>query len=148
MSQRLAKSSKSTAALPADYAPLLADIKARVQSARVKAGLAANRELLALYWDIGRLILVRQRREGWGAKVIDRLSHDLAHEFPDMKGFSPRNLLFMRAFADEYADETIVKQLVSLLPWGHVVWRRPIVQAALAQMLRATMSAFTELRPN
>jgi hypothetical protein len=64
MSRRLAKDSKSTAALPADYAPLLADIKARVQAARVKAGLAANRELLALYWHIGRLILNRQRRLG------------------------------------------------------------------------------------
>ena len=77
MSQRQAKPAKSTAALPADYAPLLADIKARVQSARIKAGLAANRELLALYWDIGRLILDRQQREGWGAKVIDRLAVDL-----------------------------------------------------------------------
>jgi hypothetical protein len=77
MSQRPAKASQPAAALPADYAPLLADIKARVQSARIKAGLAANRELLALYWDIGRLILDRQRREGWGAKVIDRLAVDL-----------------------------------------------------------------------
>jgi len=68
MSQRLSKSSNFAAALPADYAPLLADIKARVQSARLRAGLAANRELLALYWDIGRLILDRQRQEGWGAK--------------------------------------------------------------------------------
>ena len=61
-----AKPAKSTAGLPPDYAPLLADIKARVQSARIKAGLAANRELLALYWDIGRLILDRQRREAHG----------------------------------------------------------------------------------
>ena len=61
---------------------MLADIKARVQSAHLKAGLAANRELLALYWDIGRLILDRQRREGWGAKVIDRLALDLQRAFP------------------------------------------------------------------
>ena len=74
MSKRSAKPAKPTAELPTDYATLLADIKARVQSARIKAGLAANRELLALYWDIGRLILVRQRREGWGAKVIDRVA--------------------------------------------------------------------------
>jgi hypothetical protein len=66
MTKRLPKSSKSVALLPTDYAPLLAEIKARVQSARIKAGLAANRELLALYWDIGRLILDRQRKEGWG----------------------------------------------------------------------------------
>ena len=62
MTKRTQKSSKAVATLPADYAPLLADIKARVQVTRVKAGLAANRELLALYWDIGRLILDRQRR--------------------------------------------------------------------------------------
>jgi predicted nuclease of restriction endonuclease-like (RecB) superfamily len=98
------------------------DIKARVRAAQLKAGLAVNRELVLLYWHIGREILARQKQEGWGAKVIDRLSRDLAHEFPDMRGFSPRNLLFMRAFADGYADETIVKQLVSLLPWGHDVW--------------------------
>jgi hypothetical protein len=55
-------------------------------------------------------------------KVIDRLSRGLAHEFPDRRGFSPRNLLFMRVFADGYADETIVKQLVSLSPWDHDVW--------------------------
>ena len=109
------------AQLPSGYAALLKDIKARVRTAQLKAGLAVNRELVLLYWHIGREILARQKQEGWGAKVIDRLSRDLAHEFPEMKGFSPRNLLFMRAFADGYADETIVKQLVSLLPWGHVV---------------------------
>ena len=107
--------------MPSGYAALLKDIKARVRAAQLKAGLAVNRELVLLYWYIGREILARQKQEGWGAKVIDRLSRDLAHEFPDMKGLSPRNLLFMRAFADGYADETIVKQLVSLLPWGHVV---------------------------
>jgi len=82
MSQRHAKPANPTAPLPAAFAPLLADIKARVQSACLKAGLAANRELLALYWDIGRLILDRQRREGWGAKVIDRLALDLQRAFP------------------------------------------------------------------
>jgi predicted nuclease of restriction endonuclease-like (RecB) superfamily len=112
---------QALAQLPSGYAALLEDIKARVRAAQLKAGLAVNRELVLLYWHIGREILARQEREGWGAKVIDRLSRDLSHEFPDMRGFSPRNLLFMRAFAAGYADETIVKQLVSLLPWGHVV---------------------------
>jgi predicted nuclease of restriction endonuclease-like (RecB) superfamily len=112
---------QALAQLPSGYAALLNDIKARVRAAQLKAGLAVNRELVLLYWHIGREILARQKQEGWGAKVIDRLSRDLTHEFPDMKGFSPRNLLFMRAFADGYADETIVKQLVSLLPWGHIV---------------------------
>ena len=112
---------QAAAQLPSGYAALLEDIKARVRAAQLKAGLAVNRELVLLYWHIGREILARQEREGWGAKVIDRLSRDLSREFPDMRGFSPRNLLFMRAFADGYADETIVKQLVSLLPSGHVV---------------------------
>ena len=107
--------------MPSGYAALFKDIKARVRAAQLKAGLAVNSDLVLLYWHIGREILARQKQEGWGAKVLDRLSRDLAHEFPDMKGFSPRNLLFMRGFADGYAGETIVKQLVSLLPWGHVV---------------------------
>ena len=110
MSKRLEKASKSTATLPSDYAPLLADIKARVQTARIKAGLAANRELLALYWDIGRLILDRQKREGWGAKVIDRLAADLQREFPGQQGFSPRNLKYMRAFAEAWPETVIVQQ--------------------------------------
>ena len=109
------KSSKSAAALPADYAPLLAEIKMRVQTARVKAGLAANRELLALYWDIGRLILDRQQREGWGAKVIDRLSQDLQREFPGQQGFSPRNLKYMRAFAGAWPETAIVQPPVAKL---------------------------------
>ncbi len=71
MTKRLPKSSKPAATLPADYARLLAEIRWRVQSARIRAGLAANRELLLLYWDIGRLILARQSEAGWGARVLD-----------------------------------------------------------------------------
>lgn len=115
MSKRAAKPAKP-AALPADYAPLLADIKARVQAARTKAALAANRELLALYWDIGRLILARQKHEGWGAKVIDRLAQDLQQEFPGQQGFSRANLLFMRAFAAAWSEAPIVLQPVRQLP--------------------------------
>jgi predicted nuclease of restriction endonuclease-like (RecB) superfamily len=103
------------------YNSFLQDLKLRIRAARTRAALAANRELVLLYWQIGRDILERQEREGWGAKIIDRLARDLRTEFPDMKGFSPRNMLFMRAFAEAYTDETIVKQLVSQLPWGHVV---------------------------
>ncbi len=117
MTQRPKKTSKPAAALPADYAPLLADIKARVQTARIKAGLAANRELLALYWDIGRLILDRQKREGWGAKVIERLSADLQREFPGQQGFSSRNINYIRAFVEAWtgADRPIVQQPVAQL---------------------------------
>lgn len=108
MMKRIRKTSYATAAFPPDYAPLLADIKARVRVARVKAGLAANLELLGLYWDIGRLILDRQRQEGWGAKVIDRLSTDLQNEFPGQQGFSPRNLKYMRAFAEAWPETIAV----------------------------------------
>ena len=83
--------------------------------------MAANSVMVLLYWDIGRLVLDRQKREGWGAKVIDRLSADLREAYPDMKGFSSRNLLFMRNFAESYPDAQKVKQLVSQLPWGHLI---------------------------
>jgi predicted nuclease of restriction endonuclease-like (RecB) superfamily len=132
MTKRLPKSSKSVAVLPTDYAPLLAEIKARVQSARIKAGLAANRELLALYWDIGRLILDRQRKEGWGAKVIDRLSIDLQREFPGQQGFSPRNLKYMRAFAEAWPETVIVHQPAAQLGEPQKS-KSAIVQASLAQ---------------
>jgi predicted nuclease of restriction endonuclease-like (RecB) superfamily len=107
--------------LPKDYAAVLAEIKDRVRQERLRVVLAANSAMVLLYWDIGRVILDRQAREGWGARVIDRLAEDLQAAFPEMRGFSPRNLLFMRAFADEYRERQKVKQLVSQLPWGHVV---------------------------
>jgi predicted nuclease of restriction endonuclease-like (RecB) superfamily len=82
---------------------------------------AVNRELILLYWQIGRDILARQAEQGWGAKVIDRLSHDLRTAFPEMKGFSPRNLKYMRAFAAEWDDAAIVQELLAQLPWYHLV---------------------------
>jgi predicted nuclease of restriction endonuclease-like (RecB) superfamily len=113
MSERPQKPATPKTRLPTDYATLLADIKARVQTARIKAGLAANRELLALYWQVGRLILDRQRKEGWGAKVIDRLSADLQREFPGQQGFSPRNLKYMRAFAEAWPESAIVQRSIA-----------------------------------
>ncbi|GMV42204.1 MAG: hypothetical protein AMXMBFR64_39200 [Myxococcales bacterium] len=86
----------------AEYAALLVAVKDRIANARVRAALAANRELLRLYWDIGQLIDERQRREGWGAAVIPRLAADLAREVPDAKGFSERNLKRMVQFFDAY----------------------------------------------
>jgi predicted nuclease of restriction endonuclease-like (RecB) superfamily len=81
--------------------------------------LAVNRELVLLYWQIGRDILDRQAEQGWGAKVIDRLAHDLRSAFPQMKGFSPRNLKYMRTFAHTWTDVEFVQQAVAQLPWGH-----------------------------
>jgi predicted nuclease of restriction endonuclease-like (RecB) superfamily len=103
------------------YQSLLADLKQRIQEAQVRAGLAVNRELVLLYWSIGREILARQQAQGWGAKVIDSLAHDLRREFPEMQGLSSRNLKYMRAFAEAWPEEAIVQQLVAQIPWGHNV---------------------------
>lgn len=105
--------------LPADYAAWLAELKTRIHTAQLRATLAVNRELVLLYWQIGRDILARQGREGWGAKVIERLAQDLRNAFPTMKGFSRANLMYMRAFAEAWPDAEIVQQAVGQLPWGH-----------------------------
>lgn len=107
--------------LPSGYGEVVRELKSRIQQARLRTVLAANAAMIQLYWDMGQTILDRQAREGWGAKVVDRLSADLREAFPDMSGLSPRNLLFMRGFAEAYPDAEIVKQLVSRLPWGHIV---------------------------
>ena len=109
----------SKAELPADYATLLADLKQRISNERLRVVLSANAAMVLLYWDIGQVILKRQAKEGWGAKVIDRLSSDLREAFPDMKGLSPRNLKYMRAFAEAWPDRVIVQQLAAQLPWFH-----------------------------
>ena len=111
----------NTLHLPTDYQATLANLKQRIANERLRVTLSANAAMVLLYWDIGQAILDRQRQQGWGAKVIDRLSHDLNQEFPDMNGLSPRNLLFMRSFAEAYPDQLIVKQLVSQIPWGHII---------------------------
>lgn len=104
---------------PAGYAAWLTELKARIQTAQQRAALVVNHELMSLYWQIGRDILARQAEQGWGAKVIDRLAHDLRTAFPQMKGFSRANLMYMRAFAQAWGDAEIVQQLVGRLPWGH-----------------------------
>lgn len=101
------------------YNDFLRDLKARIRTAQVKAALAVNRELVLLYWQIGKDILVRQQERGWGAKVIERLSHDLRLAFPEMKGFSRTNLLYMRAFAEAYPDQAFVQQAAGQIPWFH-----------------------------
>ena len=114
---------------PAGYADWLAELKTRIHSAQQRATLAVNRELVLLYWQIGRDILVRQAEQGWGAKVIDRLAHDLRTAFPTMKGFSPRNLKYMRAFAEAWPDTEFVQAVLAQLPWYH--------QLALLDKLRS-----------
>lgn len=104
---------------PSDYAATLAAAKAAIQAARTRAVLAVSSEMIRLYWDLGRMILDRQRSEGWGTKVIDRLSSDLRGEFPEMTGLSPRNLRYMRTCAAAWTDRAIVQQVAAQLPWGH-----------------------------
>lgn len=101
------------------YTELLEDLKSRIRSSQIRAGLAVNSELVLLYWEIGRRILDRQKTYGWGAKVVERLAHDLRRAFPEMKGFSRANLLYMRAFADAYPDSSIVQQAAGRIPWFH-----------------------------
>ena len=107
------------APLPPDYADWLAELKTRIHNAQQRATLAVNRELVLLYWQIGQDILARQARQGWGAKVIERLAQDLRAAFPDMKGFSPRNLKYMRAFAEAWPDAEFVQAVLAQLPWYH-----------------------------
>lgn len=119
-----------TEPLTADsYRHLLADLKRRIQTAQLRASLLVNRELVLLYWQIGTEILERQERERWGAKVIDRLAADLKRAFPEMKGFSPRNLKYMRAFAEAWRDKEFVQQLVARIPWGHNVRLLDVVKS-------------------
>jgi predicted nuclease of restriction endonuclease-like (RecB) superfamily len=105
--------------LPAGYPELLEDLKRTVAGARWHAQRAVNTELLRLYWRLGRAILSRQQAEGWGTRVIDRLAADLRAAFPEMRGLSQRNLVYMRTFAAAFRGE-ITQQPVARLPWGHV----------------------------
>ena len=107
---------KRKMSLPADYPTVIAQLKQRVREAQLKAARTVNRELIALYWDIGNAILRAQQHEGWGTKVVSRLADDMRRAFPEMSGFSRANLLYMRAFANAWVDDTIVQQPVGLLP--------------------------------
>lgn len=102
-----------------DYTAFLEQIKARVATSRYQAALAVNREMLHLYHHIGTEIIRSQKAHGWGSGITTQLSKDLKAEFPDMKGFSPQNLKYMRRFAEEYASDEIGQQTVDQLPWGH-----------------------------
>jgi len=119
--------------IPDGYPELLEDVKRRVSEARIRATLSVNRELITLYWGIGRLIVYRQKEEGWGKSVIERLSHDLKEAFPDARGFSASNIWRMRVFYLAYPSsenlaqparemqEGVLLQGVADIPWGHNV---------------------------
>ena len=104
---------------PSGYSEWLKELKNRISQAQQRATLSVNKELIMLYWQIGNDILSRQSVQGWGAKIIERLANDLRKNFPDMKGFSSRNLKYMRSFAEAWPEKQIVQQAVAQLPWGH-----------------------------
>ena len=111
----------TTDLIPSDYSTWLESVKSRIQSARSRAALAVNAELIQLYHSIGSDILERQTCHGWGSKVIARVAADLKAAFPDMKGFSTRNVKYMRYFAENCPDGQFGQQAAAQLPWFHIV---------------------------
>jgi len=107
-------------ALPDSYSEVLERLKLAVLAAQQRATRVVNTELLRLYWQLGNAVLERQREEGWGARIIDRLAADLRAEFPDMRGFSRSNIKYMRQMAAAWSEEAIGQQPVGRFPWGHV----------------------------
>lgn len=105
--------------LPADYPQFLTTLKVQIRATQVRAALAVNAELVHLYWRIGHSILDQEQQRGWGGKVIDQLAQDLRREFPELTGFSVRNLKYMRAFAKAWPETEFVQQVAAQIPWFH-----------------------------
>lgn len=103
------------------YIIFLKNLKEQVLEKRFKASLTVNKEMIQLYHLIGREITQNQKEHGWGAKIIDQISKDLKSSFPDISGFSPQNLKYMKRFSDEYTVDEIGQQAVDQLPWGHII---------------------------
>jgi len=103
--------------MPKNYQSFFKDLKTQIKQERLKAVLSANSAMIIMYWNIGKAILDRQHNEGWGTKVIDRMSFDLKESFPDMTGFSPRDLKYMRKFAESWVDFEIMQRTVAQIPW-------------------------------
>ncbi len=116
MKKVISKKQKSSAL--SDYAKFLEQIKTDIQQTQLKAALSVTQELILLYWRIGKELSTKIKVEKWGTKVIDSLAKDLAKEFPGIAGFSPRNMRYMRAFAENYVDANFATA-VAKLPWGH-----------------------------
>jgi len=129
------------APVPDEYSRWLANLKAEIQGARTRAVLSINQELVRLYHRIGKDILERQAREGWGAKVIERLSRDLREAFPEMRGLSSSNLKYMRFFAESCPERQIGQQAADQLPWFHIVTLLTQVSEAPEREWYATQTA-------
>jgi predicted nuclease of restriction endonuclease-like (RecB) superfamily len=107
--------------LDKNYLSFLTELKNKIRNKQVKAVLAVNKEVIALYWYIGKQILEKQNEAKWGSKLLEQLSTDLRNEFKGMCGFSIRNLIYMRNFANFYPESSIMQQAVAQLPWGHII---------------------------
>ena len=131
MVTRIIKNSSRTKIEPSEYANLLKELKEKIATCQLKAALAVNKELIKLYWELGREIVTRQKKETWGTKILETIAKDLQKYFPGIKGFSRSNIFRMRAFYLTYAKVAQpVRQLeklpVFLIPWGHniVIFQR------------------------
>ena len=106
--------------LDQNYKHFVIDIKTRLQTAQIRAALAANSELVKFYWELGADLIEKQKNHQWGSKFLEQFSHDMRQAFPEMQGFSVRNLQRMKQFATLYNMTSITTQAVSQLPWGHI----------------------------
>ena len=125
----------------AEYPVWLESLKKKIQVARARAALTVNAELIHLYHKIGLDIINRQQVHHWGDKIIQRLAADLKTAFPDMKGFSERNLKYMRYFAEQCPSGQIGQQPAAQLPWFHIVTILTKAQAADREWYAARAAA-------
>jgi len=103
-----------------EYIEWFIELKSKIQSTQIKATLSANKEMILLYWEFGKELFEKQEKKGWGNAVVDSLEKDLRKEFPNLKGFSRRNLFYMKSFYAFYQmDFKKVQQFVAQIPWGH-----------------------------
>jgi predicted nuclease of restriction endonuclease-like (RecB) superfamily len=147
MGLNMKKKTNSALTIAPEYRRFIEDLKARVISARICAARAVNSELILLYWDIGRVVVEKQRVLGWGESVIDRVSADLQEAFPDTTGFSPRNLRDMKRFYLAYADEAIWRQLVAKLAVRAEADDGEIWRQAVAKLQKRDAGTFTGFLP-
>jgi predicted nuclease of restriction endonuclease-like (RecB) superfamily len=116
--ESMMKTNKKEIVDPRSYDMFLEHIKKDIQDSQLRAAVSINKELIELYWRIGKMLSEKALSESWGSKTIERIAKDLASSFPNVNAFSHRNLKFMRQFADSYS-EGIRETAISLIPWGH-----------------------------
>lgn len=119
-----------------DYGQIIQNLKEKIRQTRLRAAFTVNAQLLQLYWEIGNTILQQQKQEGWGTKVIGRLVADLKSEFPDMKGLSERNIVYMQTFAGAYPDFSITQQPVAKLIRRKTITQQPVAELETGQFLQ------------